>query len=285
MKIATPGSTATHQAVRMYSLPSAMMLPQDGVGGWMPIPCPRPVLQHARDQPLTDEPHDAPVPNPVLYESDDPLLVHRPEEVPEIGVQHLIHVLPREPLVKSCQCVMSTAPRPCAVGEASKLGLVDGVQDCRGRPLHDLVFQCHNANRTLLPVLLRDVRSPHRLRAVGSASHSVREIAKVLFQRLAVVFPRLAIGPWCGIPLEAVGRRSQRVDGLDVVQQRGEPCSFLLLRCLPYPPQCLLHAPPALCPERGGLRRVPLGQPPSLPPLRHLWRGLGQDVPPYYGAV
>ena len=36
--IATPGAVVTHQAVDTYSLPSASMEPQAGVGGGMPAP-------------------------------------------------------------------------------------------------------------------------------------------------------------------------------------------------------------------------------------------------------
>ena len=36
--IATPGAVVTHQAVETYSLPSANMEPQAGVGGGMPAP-------------------------------------------------------------------------------------------------------------------------------------------------------------------------------------------------------------------------------------------------------
>ena len=42
---------------------------------------------------------------------------------------------------------------------------------------------------------------------------------------------------------------------------------------------------PALSPERVALRRVPLGQPPSLHRLRRRFPGVVQRLPRYYGAV
>ncbi len=46
-----------------------------------------------------------------------------------------------------------------------------------------------------------------------------------------------------------------------------------------------VRAMPALCPERVLLSRVPLGQPPSLRPLRRRFTGLVRGLRRYYGAV
>jgi len=58
-------------------------------------------------------------------------------------------------------------------------------------------------------------------------------------------------------------------------------CPHLTLHPLPI----LQHTRPALCPECVTFKQVPLGQPPSLHPLRSLSQGLVQRLPRYYEAV
>ena len=67
-------------------------------------------------------------------------------------------------------------------------------------------------------------------------------------------------------------RLPQAVDVIDVVPERREPHPLILSCCLPYPlqrtcPSCRSIAP-ALCPVPVLLVRIPLGQAPSLRPLR-----------------
>src|SRR5207244_4348307 len=81
----------------------------------------------------------------------------------------------------------------------------------------------------------------------------VRYIGEVSLQVLAVVFPRLAVHAWCRITFQVIERRPERIDGVDMVQQRGKSHSFLLFGCSPYPSQSHLHARPTLCSERVGL--------------------------------
>ncbi len=52
-----------------------------------------------------------------------------------------------------------------------------------------------------------------------------------------------------------------------------------------YPRERPVRTDPALCPECVLLLRVPLGQPPSLHPLRHRWNGFVRGLRRYYGAV
>ena len=52
-----------------------------------------------------------------------------------------------------------------------------------------------------------------------------------------------------------------------------------------YPRGRTLRVDPALCPGRVLLSRVPLGQPPSLHPLRHRFTGFVRGPRRYYGAV
>ena len=146
--------------------------------------------------------------------------------------------------------------------------------------MDDLVLDRWHADRSLLLGVpsLGDVHPSHRLRAVGSPSQSVRKVGEARLQLLAIVLPRLAVHAWCRITFQVVERRPERVDGIDVVQQRGESHSLLLFSYLPYPPQCRVHALSALRPKRGGLWRVPLGQPPSLRSLRRPPPGFVRDL-------
>jgi hypothetical protein len=215
-------------------------------------------------------------------------VLKRSEEVPEIGVQHPVHPPPAKRLVQSGQRLMGAASGSRPVREAGELGLVHGIEDRDRRTLDDLVLEGRHADRPLLRLripALGDVDPPDRLRAVGTATHPIRQLGQVRLQILAIVLPRLAVHAWCRITFQLVERRPERVDGVDVVQQRGESHSLLLFSCLPYPPQRRVHARPALSPERGGLWRVPLGQPPFLQPLRRPPPGLVRSLPRYCAAV
>ena len=75
------------------------------------------------------------------------------------------------------------------------------------------------------------------------------------------------------------------------MHEAGEPHSLIFHRCLPYPPQRVLHDGPILCPVRVLPWQISFGQPPSLHPLRrrlglvqrrvYFVRGLRR----YYGSV
>src|SRR5438132_9185151 len=173
------------------------------------------------------------------------------------------------PWSQRCQRLMGAAPWPRAIRKIDKLGLVHGRQDRHRRSLDDLVFDCRYANRSLLlAVPLGHVYPSHWLRAVGSAPHSVRQLDQARLQPLAILGPRLAVDTRCRITFQLVERRPERVDGIDMVQQRGESHSFLLFGCSPYPPQRRVHTRPTLRSECPGLWPVPLAQPPFLQSLR-----------------
>src|ERR1700674_2008901 len=208
-------------------------------------------------------------------------MVKRPKEVPEIGVQHPLYPPLFDRLVQGGQRLVCVASWPRAIREAGKFALVYGIEDHTRRSLDKLVLQCRDANRSLLLGVpaFGDVHPSHRLWAVRTSPHPIRQRDQVRLQSLAVVLPRLAVHAWCRITFQLVERRPERVNRIDVVQQRGESHSLLLFCCLPYPPQCRMHARPTLCSERGGLWRVSLRQPPSLRSLRRPPPGLVRDLP------
>src|SRR5260370_37619933 len=98
---------------------------------------------------------------------------------------------------------------------------------------------------------------------------------------VAPLVPRCAIGVGMAIadhPLHR-SRRTALPYRAPALRHDGNHC------CLPYPPQRRLRSCAALCPQRAGLWRVPLGRPPALQPLRHLPPGFVRDLLRYYAAV
>ena len=159
--------------------------------------------------------------------------------------------------------------------------------------LDELVLQRGHAQRPLPAVGLGDVHPANRLGPVRPALQPFREVLEVRLQVLPVLLPRLPVHARCGVPLEAEVRLPERVRVVDVVQERGEPQLPILPCSLTYPLQRLLHAVPALCPERVLLSQVPFGRSPSLRPLRASASGAGSSLCPavvrglrrYYGTV
>ena len=99
-----------------------------------------------------------------------------------------------------------------------------------------------------------------------------------------VVLPRHAIHASGGPALERQERRPEHVD-VDVVQERGEPFRLPLPRGLPYAPQRLCHAGPALGPERALPVCVPLGSRPWLHRLRPQLPGFVRRLHGYYAGI
>src|SRR5215471_423191 len=246
-----------------------------------------PILQHAGVQPFLGEPHDAPVRNPVLDELDEPFVGNPIEEALNVQVEHPVHLPRQQSGVERVQSTMWTAPWPEAVREAEKVGFIDGVHHPDRRALDDLVFQRRHAERPLPPVGLGDVHPANRLGPVRSSLQPLREIPEVRFQFLAVVPPRLSVHARCGFPLQTEVSHCQRVQVVDMVQERGEPHLLILLCCLTYPPQRTGRVAPARCPGRVLLWQVPFGQTPSLRHRLPPWGGsdVVQGLPRYYGSV
>ena len=69
------------------------------------------------------------------------------------------------------------------------------------------------------------------------------------------------------------------------MQERSEPLLPILSCCFAYPLERAWRVPPALRPERVALRRVSLGQPPSLRRLRSRCSGFVRRLRRYYAAV
>ena len=113
--------------------------------------------------------------------------------------------------------------------EAEKVLFVDGIEHLDDGPLDQLVFQRGDAERPLPPVRLRDVCPTNRTRSERAPLKAGRQVLEVGLQSLAIVLPGLAVDARGGISLQREVRRSQTLDVVDVVQQRGEPLSSLRL--------------------------------------------------------
>ena len=113
----------------------------------------------------------------------------------------------------------------------------------------------------------------------------IGEVPEVLFQFLSVVPPRLPVHARRRFPLQTEVGPAQRVQVIDMVQERGEPQLPILLSCLTYPLQRTGRVGPARCPGRVLLARVPFGQTPSLHPLRRRLPGIVRGLLRYCGSV
>ena len=90
-----------------------------------------------------------------------PLVVDRVEEAADIGIEHPVHALAHDRRMLCIKRHVRITPRPKAIGEPAKVGLVDGTQHLGNRALDDLVLQplfvlrhCHPIDpSTRLPLL------------------------------------------------------------------------------------------------------------------------------------
>src|SRR6516164_5568923 len=180
---------------------------------------------------------------------------------------------------------MWAAPRPESIREAEKVGFVDGIQHLDRCALDDLVFQRRNAERSLPPVGLGDVHPPHRLGSVRSSLQPIGEVPEVRFQFLPVVPPRLPVHARRGFLLQAEVGQAERLQVIDMVQERREPQLLITLCCLTYPPQRTGRVVPARCPGRVLPRQVPFGQTASLPLLRRRSPGVVRRLLRYFRSV
>ena len=124
--------------------------------------CLRPlaVLRYTRLEPFLDQADDSSVGHPVREELDRPFVAHVVEKAADVGIEHPVHLLPFQSHSKRIQRLMRAAARAEPVGEASKVDLVNLVEDRHHGLLDDFVLQRRNAQRALPPVGFRYIDSP-----------------------------------------------------------------------------------------------------------------------------
>src|SRR5450432_499561 len=227
------------------------------------------LFQHARVQPLTDEPHHALVCYSVLDELNQPVMVQTIEERADVSVQHPVHLRRQQAGIQSIQRIVLAFAGPVAIRETEKVSLVDAIQHRDCRPLDDLILQRSDTEWPLPPVVFGDEYSTHRFCSVSRTPQPRGEVCEIALQVLSVMAPRFPINPRSSVALQPVIGFTQSAQVIDVVHEAGELRLLVLHGCLPYPPQRTLHDFPVLCPVRVLPRRLPFGQTPSLHSLRH----------------
>src|SRR6516165_3167850 len=81
----------------------------------------------------------------------------------DVEIKHPVHTLRHQRFFQGGQGRMRATPRPEAVAEAYKVGLVDGIQDFGYRALDNLVLERRYAERPTAAVAFRDVCAAYRL--------------------------------------------------------------------------------------------------------------------------
>ena len=141
-----------------------------------------------------------------------------------------------------------------------------------------------NPERPQPPIGLRDEHPPRRSRPVRAPVDTRVKIPKVRLEIHAVVLPRHAVHPRCGLGLQSPIRRPQAIN-IDMVQERGEP--RFLIRCChsAHTTKLTWRALPGTVSGARFTGRVPLGRSASLHRFRRPALGVVQRFPRYYRTV
>lgn len=124
-----------------------------------------PRFHHSRPQPLPQQLEHPLVRDPSSHQLHQARLVDRVEVALDVGVHDVsVAAPPRE--ADRFQGLRGAASRAEPVGPVPEPGLEDRLEHDLGRHLHHTVAHRRDAQRPLLPIRLRDVPPPHRLRSV-----------------------------------------------------------------------------------------------------------------------
>ncbi len=123
--------------------------------------CLRPltIFRNSRLQPFLDQAKHPAIGPAMLDELHRPLVVHVVEEAPNVPIEHPVHSLPLDARRQRVQRLMRAATGTKPIRKAFEVDLVDLVENRHHGLLHDFVLQCRDAQRTLLPVSLRNIDS------------------------------------------------------------------------------------------------------------------------------
>ena len=220
----------------------------------------------------------------MLEKPHKPRLVEAGEEVADVRVEHVAHLLARDPSRERIQRIMLAAPRPKPVRKTEKVLLVDGIQHLDHRPLKDLVLQRRDPERPQPPVGLRYEHPTRRPRPIRPPLDPGVQISKVLFEIQPVIRPRDPVDPRGGVRTDRPIRLPQTIDR-HVMKERGEPHVPVLPRHPAHTIQITRHAQSGTASGTCFTGRVPLGQTPSLHHLRPRFPGLVRQLRRYYGPV
>src|SRR5712692_89378 len=120
-----------------------------------------PVLQSACLQPASNQADETRVSYSMLYKPEHPVVTQAPEKVPQVRLQHPFHFPPGNHLMKGCQRVMGTPPRPSPKRARQKILLVDSGQYLSGASLKRPVGDTRHTQRAFLVLAgLGDIHPP-----------------------------------------------------------------------------------------------------------------------------
>ena len=191
------------------------------------------VLDHACSEPFLDQAQDPPVRDPVLEELHQPGVIQAAEEVPEIQVEHPVHLAILNRDRERIQRVMLSATGPKPVGEPQEVRLIDGVQHLNHGALDDLVLQRGDPERPKPPIGLGDVHPARRPGPVSAPLNPGVQIPKIPLQVLPIGIPRLAVDPRGRLRAQRPIRTTEAID-INMMQERGEPRVPVLRGNLPH---------------------------------------------------
>src|SRR5215472_14601200 len=120
-------------------------------------------LQEAGFEPPLDQAEDPRIGHPVPQHPTHPGVVNAIEKGSDVEIEHPVHTLRHQCFFQGSQGRMRATPRPEAVAEAYKVGLVDGIQHFGYRALDNLVLERRDAEGPTAAVAFRDVCTAYRL--------------------------------------------------------------------------------------------------------------------------
>src|SRR5256712_4258478 len=139
------------------------------------------VLQHPGLDPLPDQPENAPVVHPFLDQLHELTPHDRVKVRPDVCFQNIADRPPTDYPADLVERFLRTAPRTEAVRTLPEVLLVDRREQFQRGPLHDLVLQDGNGERSPRPfLLLRDIDPAQRLRPVLPTCHPIVELLQIL---------------------------------------------------------------------------------------------------------
>jgi hypothetical protein len=126
--------------------------------------------------PFADQSQDAAVANPPLDHRHEVLSDDAVEVGDDVELQNIFGRFPANDPANLIQCLLGASPRAKTVGARQKILLIDRLQQFHRRPLHDLIFQGRDRDRSLAPVLLLDIDSSQRMRPVALGSQLLMQL-------------------------------------------------------------------------------------------------------------
>jgi len=117
------------------------------------------ILEYAGPQPFLNQAKDPSIPDPMLEKLNHPFVRERPVAITNVGIQHPIHLLPRDPDPQRIQRIMRATPRSKSIREPQKILFINLTEDPAHRMLNDFVLQGRYAQWPLSSVRFGDVGS------------------------------------------------------------------------------------------------------------------------------